>query len=149
MRVVFGIQFNIYDAAFTQKKFSKDHVLHDDRSSCLVVLFWRLCRLSWKSCFYLKLLERRHVPVLLFVRLWVRASLLRLLLRRTLLEIEMDGLDQNCFKKNLVVFLWACTAQSFWTFHIFSYVNPKVRWILGRNSWCVNLTTQQHLTCVG
>ena len=43
--------------------------------------------------------------MLVFVRLWVRASLLRLLLRRTLLEIEMDGLDQNCFKKNLVVFL--------------------------------------------
>ena len=44
--------------------------------SCLVVLFWRLYRLCRESCLYQRLLEKRHVPALPFLRLWVGASLL-------------------------------------------------------------------------
>ena len=39
-------------------------------------VFSRLYGLSQEACFYQRLLERRNVPALPFVRLWVRASLL-------------------------------------------------------------------------
>ena len=97
-------------------------------------LFWRLYELSRETCFVQWLLERRHVPMLPFTRLWVRASLpcwdtLSHSIR------WWNGLAQSCFKRGLVV-SFTMTLSFYGTFLFdISYESLKVLWILGRDSW--------------